>query len=156
MTVLPSRPELIVNYSILNLRIKLASVQCMANAAWIEHRFEVDCRLRHPTGSFTYSVSNLCFDLKSFERFTKELRDLQQGRRSDAALTNVGEMLSLRVGGNSRNFTATLNIREFLAPAVATLNAKIEIDYDLFVNRLPGEVERFVDEIRLIEPAQSS
>jgi hypothetical protein len=39
---------------------------------------------------------------------------------------------------------------------MTTLNAKIEVDYDLFVNRLPGDAERFVDEIRLIEPAKLS
>jgi len=152
MTTLPFRPGLIISNSILNLRITLASAESQGNQAWIEHRFEVDCRLRHPTGSFTYSVSNLCFDVKSFDRFSQQLRELQQGARQDAALRNVGDMMVLQLEGNSRNFMATLNIREYLAPTMASLNAKIEVDYDLLVNKLPGEIDRFVEEILLIEP----
>lgn len=61
----------------------------------------------------------------------------------------------LNVKGTSRNFTAELNIREYFAPTMATLHApEIEVDYDLFVNRLPGDIDRFVEEIRLIEPVQ--
>jgi len=34
----------------------------------------------------------------------------------------------------------------------ATLASSLEVDYDLFVNKLVGEVERFVGELRLVEP----
>ena len=112
--------------------------------------------IRHPTGNLTYSVVDLCFDIEAFERFSQELRHVQQGKRRDAALRNVGDMMVLRGEREPQNFIVTFNIREYLAPTMTTLNAKIEVDYDLFVNRLPGDAERFVDEIRLIEPAKLS
>ena len=154
MTTLSYCPELMVNGSTLKLGIKLAAVKSMRNMASVEYRFEVDCCLWHPTGTFTYSVSDLCFDIAAFERFAHELREFQEGRRQDAALRNVGDMMVFKIEGNSRNVMATLNIREYLAPAMATLDAKVEVDYDLFINRLPGEIEGFVNEIRLIEPPE--
>jgi hypothetical protein len=35
---------------------------------------------------------------------------------------------------------------------MATLNATLEVDYDLFVNKLRGEVDRFIEELRAIQP----
>jgi len=109
--------------------------------------------LRHPTGSFTYDVSNLCFEPEAFARFSQELQRLQQGLRQEAALKNVGDMMTLRLEGDSRKLFATLDIREYLAPSMATLNATFEVDYDLLVNKLRGEIDRFVEEIRQVEPA---
>ena len=156
MTTLPFRPELIISHSILNLRITLASVEAGLNKAWAEYRFEVNLCLFHPTGTFTYSVSNLCFDVESFARFSRELKEFQGGERQDAALRNVGDMLVLRVQGNSRSFMAQLKIREYLAPTIASLTAEVELDYDLLVNKLPPEIDRFVEQIRLINPAQAN
>ncbi len=68
-------------------------------------------------------------------------------------LKNVGEMVVLRLAGDSRKLLATFDIREYLAPSMATLTATFEVDYDLFVNKLRGEIDRFVEEIRLVEPA---
>ena len=87
MTVALNRPEIIINYSPkLDLRITLASVQGYGGIASPEYRFEVDCRLRHPSGSFTYSFSHLCFEPRSFTQFSEELRSLQQGLSKKAAL----------------------------------------------------------------------
>jgi len=36
---------------------------------------------------------------------------------------------------------------------MATLNATLEVDYDLFVNKLRGEVNRFLAEVCEIEPS---
>jgi hypothetical protein len=147
------KPELRINYSPkLDLRIALASVQGYGGIASPEYRFQIDCLLRHPTGCFTYSVSNLCFEPESFVRFSGELRELQQGLGQAASLRSVGDMMVLRLEGNSRKFLATLDIREYLAPSMATLNATIEVDYDLFVNKLQAEIERFVEGIRQVEP----
>ena len=154
MKTLLSRPELTLNYSILNLRIKLASILSMGEVAWPEYRFEVECRLWHPTGAFTYSVSDLCFEVDSFERFSHEIRNVQQGKRRDAALSNVGDMMVLPVEGDSRKFLAAHNVREYLVPTMASLQAKFELDYDIVVNRLPGDLDRFVAEIRLIDPVE--
>jgi hypothetical protein len=57
-------------------------------------------------------------------------------------------MKVLRLEGNSRKFLATLDIREYLAPSMPTLNAPIELDYDLFVNKLRAEIDRFAEGIR--------
>ena len=154
MTTPRHRPEVVINYSpMLDLRITLASVQGYGEVSRPEYRFEVDCCLRHATGCFTYSVSNLCFEPESFSRFSGELQSLQQGLRQEAALKNVGEMMVLRLAGDSRKLLATLDIRESLAPSTATLNATFEVDYDLFVNKLRGEIDRFVAEILQVPPA---
>jgi hypothetical protein len=154
MTTPFNRPEIIINYSpMLDLRITLVRAQSYEGISLPEYFFEVDCRLRHPSGSFTYSVSDLCFDPKSFVRFSEELRGLQQGLRQEAALKNVGEMMILSLKGNSHELLATLYISEYLAPRMATLNASFEVDYDLFVNKLRGEIDRFVEEIRQVEPS---
>jgi hypothetical protein len=147
------RPELVINSApILDLRIALAFVQGYENVAPPEYRFEVECRLRHATGSFTYSVHDLCFDLKSFAKFSEELRAMQQGSRRNAALKNVGDMMVFRLEGNSHKLAATLDVRECLAPSMVSVHATLEVDYDLFVNKLRGEMDRFVEELRQIEP----
>ena len=152
MATFLGRPELVINYAPeLDLRIAFASAQGYGEVALPEYRFEVECRLRHSTGSFTYSVSNLCFDLESFARFSRELGGLQQGLRQDAALRNVGEMMILRLEGNSRKLQATLDVREYLAPSMASLHAAFDVDYDLFVNKLRREIDRFIEELRQVE-----
>src|SRR5579863_5629193 len=121
------RPQLIINYAPeLGLRITFAHAQGYGGIASPEYRFEVDCRLRHSTGSFTYSVSDLCFDLQSFSKFSKELQGMQQGLRQEAALKSVGKMMVLRLEGNSRALNATINIRESLAARLAMLNATLD------------------------------
>ena len=148
------RPQLIINYAPeLDLRITFTHAQGYGGIASAEYRFEVDCRLRHARGSFTYSVSDLCFDLQSFSKFSKELQGMQQGLRQEAALKSVGKMMVLRLEGNSRALNATINIRESLAARLATLNATVDVDYDLFVNKLRGELDRFLEEVRQIEPS---
>jgi len=113
----------------------------------------MDCRLRHPTGSFRYSANDLYFDLESFERFSAELQGVQQSLRQEAALKDVGQMVVLRLEGNSRALQATLEVREYLAPSMATLRATFEVDYDLFVNKLLGEINRFIEELRNVQPS---
>jgi hypothetical protein len=89
---------------------------------------------------------------RSFARFGQELHGIQQGARNDAVLKAVAEMLELRLQGNSRKLQAELKIREYIAPHVATLTSTLEVDYDLFVNKLVGEFENFVSDLRLLEP----
>ncbi len=136
----------------LDLRITLVRAQGYEGISLPEYFFEVDCRLPHPTGSFTYSFSHLCFEPRSFTTFSEELRGLQQGLRGEATLKNVGEMMVLSLKGNSRELLATLDIREYLPPSTWTLSATLEVDYDLFVNKLCREVDRFVAEIREVRP----
>lgn len=147
-------PQLAINYAPkLDLRITCVHVQGYGTTALPEYRFDVDCRLRHATGSFTYSVSELCFDLQSFSRFCEELRGMQQGLRTEASLKSVGEMMILHLEGNSRALRAKLDVRESIDARIASLNAVIEVDYDLFVNKLHSEMQRFLEELRQIEPS---
>ncbi len=142
-----SRPELVINYAPeLDLHLTFAHAQGYAGTALPEYRFEMRCCLRQLSGSFTYSVSDLCFDLQSFAKFSEELQGMRQGLREEAALKGVGEMTVLRLEGNSRALKATLCIHESIAARLATLNASLNVDYDLFVNKLRGELERFLEE----------
>jgi hypothetical protein len=154
MTTNPTQPEIVISYSPrLDLRIALKRAQGYGGISHPEYVFDVTCRLRHPTGSFTYSADDLCFEPRAFAQFSDELRQLRQGLRAEVALKSVGEMIVLRLAGDSRQFTAALAIREYLAPSMATLNASFEVDYDLFVNKLPREIDRFIDEVGQVEPA---
>lgn len=153
MTTPPGRVEVVINYSPkLDLRITLLEAQGHGDLARPDFRFEMECLLRHPSGSFRYSADNLYFDLESFERFSEELHGVQQGLREEAALKDMGEMVVLRLEGTSRAFQAKLDIREYLVPTIATLSATVEVEYDLFVNKLRGEIKRFVGELRNVEP----
>jgi|SRR5882672_4058895 len=146
-------PQITINYSPkVDLRIKCVKAERYRQVGWVEYRFEVKCRLPHPSGTFEYFASDLCFDQDSFIRFCEELRAMQQGARNVAALKNVGEMLELRLKLASRKLQADLKIREYIAPHMATLSSTFELDYDLFVNKLLREIERFVDELRCVEP----
>jgi hypothetical protein len=146
-------PQITINYSPkLDLRIQCVRSERYRHVGHVEHRFEVKCRLRHPSGTFDYSVPDLCFDVDSFTRFGEELRSIQQGKGDRAALRNVGDMMVLSVAGRARHFQAELKIREYLAPHVTTLTATLEVDYDLFVNKLATEMERFASDLRQIEP----
>ncbi len=147
------RPQLVYYAPNLDLRITCVQVQAYGDVAHPEYCFEVECRLRHSTGGFTYSSSRLCFDPESFALFSHELQGMQQGLRPEAALKSVGEMMILQLEGNSRKLLATLDIRESIAARIASLHAIVEVDYDLFVNNLHSKVERFLEEIRQIEPS---
>lgn len=149
----PDWPQIAINYSPkLDLRLRCVSAHRIRQAGWVEYRFEVKCRLPHPSGSFEYSAADLCFDIESFARFGQELLGIQQGKGNQAELKSAGEMLALRLAGNSRKFHAELKIREYLAPHVATLTSVLEVDYDLYVNKLAREVESFVAELRRVVP----
>jgi hypothetical protein len=154
MTIPAHKPELVINYSpTLDLRITFAFAQGYEDVSLPEYRFEVQCRLRHASGSFAYSGSNVSFDIKSFARFSTELQGLSHGLIQEASLKSVGEMVVLRLEGNSRALVATLEIREYLVPEKATLNATFDVDYDLFVNKLSADIDCFVEELRRVQPS---
>jgi hypothetical protein len=147
-------PQVVINYSPkLDLRIALVAAQGYGGIAHPDYRFAVECRLLHPTGSFSYSANDLYFDLESFENFSAELQGMQQGLRKQAALKDVSQIVTLRLEGNSRALRATLDIRESLTPTMATLSASFDVEYDLFVNKLRGEIDRLVEDLRTVEPS---
>lgn len=153
MSASDSRPELIINYSPqLDLCIAFAEAVGYGGAARPDYRFEMHGCWRHPTGTFAYSADNLYFGLDGFERFAAELQGLQQGLTQEAALKDPGEMVVLRLERKSNTLLATFDIREFVPPLTAKLHVGLEVDYDLFVNKLKREVDRFVAELREIQP----
>ena len=154
MTIGDPQPALIINYSPqLDLRITFAEAVHYGGLARPDYRFEMTCSWRHPSGTFSYSADNLYFGLDGFERFAEELQRLQQGLRQEAALKDPGEMVVLRLERKGNTLWANFDIREFLPPSVAQLHVVLEVDYDLFVNKLKSEVDRFVEQVREIRPA---
>jgi hypothetical protein len=154
MTIGDPCPELIINYSPqLDLRITLAEAVHYGGLARPDYRFEMNCSWRHPSGTFGYSADNLYFGLDGFERFAEELQRLQQGLRQEAALKDPGEMIVLRLEREHNTLLANFDIREYLPPSLARLHVVLEVDYDLFVNKLKREVDRFLAELREIKPA---
>ncbi len=150
-------PELIVNYAPeLDLRLTLAEALDYGGAATPDYRFEIDCCVRHSTGTFRYTATNIYFELKAFQRFSEQLERMRQGLTRQAALSDPGEMVVFRLEGDSRKLLATVDVREGLASYLATLHVPLEVDYDLFVNKLHREVERFVEELGHIDPSPSA
>jgi hypothetical protein len=146
-------PQITINYSPkLDLRIQCVRAERYRHVGHVEHRFEVKCRLRHPSGTFEYFVADLCFDLDSFSRFEEDLRGIQRGEGNRASLRNVGDMMVLSLAGSPRHFQAELKIREYMAPHITTLTSTLDVDYDLFVNKLATEMQRFASDLRLVQP----
>ena len=125
MPVDDPRPELVINYSP-----------------------QLDLR-----GTFGYSAHNLYFGLDGFERFAEELQRLQQGLTQEAVLKDPGEMVVLRLERKNNTLLATFDIREYRPPSLAKLHVVLEVDYDLFVNKLKRELDRFLAELRECKPA---
>lgn len=115
----------------------------------------VHVRLRHSGGHFEY-VDNLCFTPEDFVRFAQGLSRLRQGIATCAALNDVGGMLVFELNRTGRRLDLSLNIREYLpCGGSGSLSANIpDVDYDLFVNKLLVETERFLEEFRSISPSK--
>ena len=149
-------PELIINYSpTLDLRIVLAEARSFGHVATPEFRFELNCHVRHAMRTLQYRDPRVFFDLNAIQRFLKQLKAMQQGTMRQAALTDPGDMVVFRLESNPPTLLATLDIREYLPPSSFTLHERQEVDYDLFVNKLAAEVDRFVDEIQQTKPTPS-
>jgi hypothetical protein len=117
-----------------------------------EYFFEVKCHVRHPSGYFEYFVDHLCFQPDAFTAFAAGLRCMQQGKANRATLENVGEMLVFQIETRARKLLLTLNIKEYMPPeGSAGLSLSINVDYDLFVNKLVSSVEEFVKNLRGVE-----
>ena len=154
MTIADPRPALIINHSPqLDLRITFAEAVHYGGLARPDYRFEMNCSWRHPSGTFGYSADNLYFGLDGFERFAEELRRLHQGLTQELALKDPGQMVVVRLERKANTLWANFDIREHLPPSVAQLHVVFEGDYDLFVNKLKRELDRFLDELREIKPA---
>lgn len=151
----PSRnPELVVNYApTLDLRIVLAEARSLGDVSQPDYRFQLECRLHYPLRTLHYESTHVFFELKALERFMEQLKAIQQGMAKQAALSDPGEMVVFRVVSDPPKLQATLDIRDYVPPSSFTLHESQEADYDLFVNKLCREVERFLDEVRQIEPS---
>lgn len=140
-------PRLIINCSSdFELQFRSAPLERSPAA---DHPLAVTCILRHPTGRFEYDVHHLYFAEADLTKFAAELRGVQQGASAEATLRNSGEMFMFRLERKGRTLRATLNIREYIPrDGSASLSFASEVDYDLFVNKLPEAVEHFVRDLR--------
>jgi len=116
-------------------------------------RFGMNSCRRHPSETLTYPANNTYFGLDGFERFAAELKGLQQGLKEQAALKDPGEMVVLRLERRPNTLVANFDVCEYLPPSTAKLHVVLQVDYDLFVNKLKEEVDRFVEELREIVPS---
>ena len=97
-------PQIIINDSPqMDLRIKCVRAQRVYGSL-VDHRFEVKCTIRHPSGHFEYTASDLWLDIESFSRFVEELLGAQQGTHTGATLKNVGEMFELHLARDGMGF----------------------------------------------------
>lgn len=110
----------------------------------------------HPGGHFEYVSGGLLFDIEggeSFASFLEALRQVQQGKASCAVLKNVGEefVLTLETADQiCRRVHINVAAREYVADirGFATAQFHVELDYDLYVNRLVEAVVAFVRDLR--------
>ena len=149
------RPELFINYSPeLDLHITLSDIVDYGGAACPDYRFEVNCCWRYRRGSFEHHAANIYFGLEGFTRFQQELEAVQRGQRQEAALHDPGAMVVLRLERKSNKLLANFDVRQSSPPSKAELHVTLEVDYDLFVNKLKHEVERFIGELRELESSR--
>lgn len=146
--------QLSINYAT-ELHFALTCVRVQKyEVASPEYRFEVNCRVKHPTGHFEYFAQDLCFEPDSFAQFAGGLRNIRRGIADTAALKNVGEMLVFQLDRRGRQLRLSLSIRESLPPGeLASLSIAVEADYDLFVNKLGQKVEEFIADLRDVSPS---
>lgn len=146
-------PQLSINYAPeLDLSLTCVRVQ-RYEVASPEYRFEVNCRIRHPTGHFEYFAKDLCFEPDGFARFAEELHTIQRGAADSAALKSVGEMLVFQLDRKGRKLSLRLSIREVLPPGkLASLIMAIEADRDLLINKLGRKVEEFLADLHEVTP----
>jgi hypothetical protein len=117
-----------------------------------EYFFEVKCRIRHPSGYFEYFVDHLCFEPDNFSNFADGLHSIQQGVGNHAVLRNVGEMLVLQLELSGRKLTLKVKIKEYMPPEGSVdMSLSIDVDYDLFINKLVLPVESFVKDLRSLK-----
>jgi hypothetical protein len=147
-------PQLSINYAA-ELEFSLTCIRAQKyEVVSPEYRFEVRCRVRHPTGYFEYFAQDLCFEPDSFAQFAEGLRNVHRGTADSAALKNVGEMLVFQLDRRGRQLRLKLNIRESLPPGeLASLSMAVDADYDLFVNKLGQRVEEFIANLREVSPS---
>jgi hypothetical protein len=153
MTLLKG-PQLSINYTPeLDLSLMCVRVQ-KYEVVSPEYRFEVKCRIRHPTGHFEYFAEDICFEPDSITHFAEELHNIQRGNADSAALKNVGEMLVFQLDRSGRQLLLRLSIRESIPPGrLASLTMTLDADYDLFVNKLGQKVEEFIADLREVRPS---
>jgi hypothetical protein len=104
--------------------------------------------IRHPTGHFLYEADRICFARSDIERFSTELKAIQNGSSDQARLGTPGEMFSFLLHLQERQLKAAIAVREFQPENELTLlTAEFKVDYDLFINRLYEDVSVFVRDL---------
>jgi hypothetical protein len=129
----------------------LIEAQDLKNVSSPSYRFQLNCDLRHGSRTLQYRDLRVFFELNAIQRFLRELKGIQQGTTLNAVLADPGEMVAFRLQSAPPKLMATLDIRECLPPSSFMLHEVHDADYDLFVNKLCAEVERFLDELQQVE-----
>lgn len=115
--------------------------------------FTLFVRCRTPKGRFTYEGQDICFESDAFERFGEQLDAMKAGRAAKAELVEAGRMLSLKLTVKGHSTNCSIRIREAQAANEMTLlSAGFKVDYDLFVNKMSGDVMEFSRKLREIRP----
>jgi hypothetical protein len=127
--------------------MQLSSVQTYEVAS-PDYCFDFACRVRHPTGEFTYKASDIFFAPQVFRNFAEQLDAIREGKTEDAKFHDYGQMTEFSIHVHNRKTQVSLRIRVYQPGAAQTvLSAGFPVDYDLFVNALHEKVAQFVTEL---------
>lgn len=145
-------PSLIIRYSSdFSLSIRLLNVR-VYEVVSPDYRFEFACRIRHPTGEFAYTATDIFFALEVFRDFVQELDAIRRGKSDHAQFHDHGQMIEFSLNVRDGKARASLRIREYQAGAEETLLAAgFPVEYDSFVNALYERTAQFVEELAATE-----
>lgn len=148
------RPCLTICYSSdFSLSIQLLSVQ-VYEAASPDYRFDFACRVRHPTGEFTYKATDIFFAPQMFRDFAEQLDAIRNGKTEHAKFQDYGQMIEFSLHVRNKKTHASLRISEYQPAAEQTLlSVGFPVDYDLFVNALYEKTQQFLTELLAAEQA---
>src|SRR5215471_15441489 len=84
-------PNLTIRYSPdFSLSVEFSGVQVYGVVA-PDYRFNLACRIDHPTGEFTYTATDIFFAPEAFRVFAEQLDAIRKGRAEDAKLYDYGQ-----------------------------------------------------------------
>lgn len=117
-----------------------------------DHFFRVECRIWHPTGSFTYDARRIHIATDRLEKFASQLDSIRSGHGTLADFGDPGDMFLFRLSHRDRRVQAQIKVREFQGPDEKTfLTCGFRVDYDLFVNKLFADCTEFISPLKELE-----
>lgn len=114
--------------------------------------FEVKCRISYPGGHFECESGGLLFSVRDFAAFADALGKVRQGNASYAVLKNpAGEFVFELTTGDRihRRVHLKVSAKEYIGGTEpVTAQFAVDLDYDLYVNRLFEAIVGFVRDLR--------